>query len=225
MRFSVPAGFTAAIAFVSAALIVAPDISSAAGSTLASRTPAGTMSQAAAEDSPQMPIQDVAADESLSLDTDLANRTDSVPQAEEDSTPAPSLAALVAREAGDEDDLDSEARCLATAVYYEARSESLAGKLAVARVVINRARSGRFPSSLCGVVTQPGQFSFVRGGRLPAVREGAPQWANCAAIATIALDDGWKSKAEGALFFHARYVSPGWGRPLLAQVDNHLFYR
>jgi hypothetical protein len=221
MRFSVTATMTATLAFVSAALMVASDVSTAAGPTQ------GILPQTAAQPSPQLPTQAVAPDESLSLDTNLARSEplDSALQAETDSAPAPSLAVLVEREAADQAELDSEARCLATAVFYEARSESLAGKLAVARVVINRARSGRFPSSLCGVVTQPGQFSFVRGGRLPSVADNAPQWANCIAIANIALEDGWKSQAEGALFFHARRVSPGWGRPLLAQVDNHLFYR
>jgi hypothetical protein len=224
MRFSVTATMTATLAFVSAALMVASDVSTAAGPTQ------GILPQTAAQPSPQLPTQAVAPDESLSLDTNLVApaeplAADSAFQAEADSAPAPSLAVLVEREAADQADLDSEARCLATAVFYEARSESLAGKLAVARVVINRARSGRFPSSLCGVVTQPGQFSFVRGGRLPSVADNAPQWANSIAIANIALEDGWKSQAEGALFFHARYVSPRWGKPLLAQVDNHLFYR
>lgn len=142
--------------------------------------------------------------------------------------PAPieprSLAALVAARA-DEAELDEEARCLATAIYHESRSESLDGQLAVARVVINRARSGRFPTSLCGVVTQPGQFSFVRAGRLPNVNNGSGQWRNAAAIARIALDDAWDSHVEGALFFHAARVTPGWNRERLAQVGNHVFYR
>lgn len=80
-----------------------------------------------------------------------------------------SLAALVA----DTDvsaPLDEQTRCLAAAVFYEARSETLEGQLAVARVIINRARSERFRPTLCGVVTQPGQFSFVRGGCDPAAR-------------------------------------------------------
>lgn len=135
-----------------------------------------------------------------------------------------SLAALVAAHAG-KIALDDEAHCLATAVYYESRSESLAGQLAVARVVINRARSGRFPTSLCGVVTQPGQFSFVRGGRLPSVKSESAQWRNAAAISRIALDDSWDSHVEGALFFHATRVSPGWNRQRMAQVGNHVFYR
>lgn len=142
-------------------------------------------------------------------------------------TPAPvtaaSLAELVAvtpRPA----EIDPELRCLAGAVYFESRGESLPGQLAVAHVVINRANSGRFPRSLCGVVHQKSQFSFVRGGRMPAIRKGA-QWDNAVAIAQIARDGTWKNRAPGALFFHARYVSPGWRKTRIAQIDNHIFYR
>ena len=144
---------------------------------------------------------------------------------DDDDAPRPiSLAALVA-EHDDSDALDPEENCLATAIYYEARSESLAGQLAVARVVVNRAASGRFPGSLCGVVKQPGQFSFVRGGALPSANRNATQWRNARAIAEIAMENGWKSQAEGALFFHASRLSPGWGRQKLTQIDNHVFYR
>ncbi|WP_257546211.1 cell wall hydrolase [Sphingopyxis sp. DBS4] len=121
-------------------------------------------------------------------------------------------------------DIDPELRCLAGAVYFESRGESLAGQLAVAHVVINRAKSGRFPKSLCGVVHQPSQFSFVRGGKMPAIRNAA-QWNNAVAIAQIARDGSWKTQAPGALFFHARYVSPGWRKTRIASIDNHIFYR
>ena len=121
-------------------------------------------------------------------------------------------------------EIDPELRCLAGAVYFESRGESLPGQLAVAHVVINRAKSGRFPKSLCGVVHQPSQFSFVRGGKMPAIRN-AGQWNNAVAIAQIARDDSWQNRAPGALFFHARYVSPGWRKTRIAQIDNHIFYR
>ena len=66
--------------------------------------------------------------------------------------------------------LDEETNCLATAVYFEARGESLEGQLAVAHVVMNRASSGRYPPDWCGVVKQPAQFSFVRHGEFPYAR-------------------------------------------------------
>lgn len=135
----------------------------------------------------------------------------------------PSLAAAVA--ARDEPvGADSELSCLATAVYFESKGEPLNGQLAVANVIINRSTSGRFPSSICGVVKQPGQFSFVRGGAMPAIRSGA-QYRTAMAIAQIALDKQWDNPAPNALYFHARYVSPRWNRPRVASIGNHIFFR
>jgi spore germination cell wall hydrolase CwlJ-like protein len=122
-------------------------------------------------------------------------------------------------------EIDDELRCLAGAIYFESRSESLTGQLAVAHVVINRAESGRFAPTLCGVVYQRGQFSFVRGGRMPAINTAGRQWRNALAIAQIARNDSWKNQAPGALFFHATHVSPRWNRARIAQIDNHIFYR
>ncbi|MBY0342654.1 MAG: cell wall hydrolase [Sphingomonadales bacterium] len=123
--------------------------------------------------------------------------------------------------------MSEELRCLAGAVYFEARGEELAGQLAVAQVIVNRTEDGRFPRSYCGVVAQPGQFSFMRGTRMPAVREGTAAWTRAIAVARIADKGLWESPAEDAVFFHARHVSPGWSRTKtrLAQIDRHIFYR
>jgi spore germination cell wall hydrolase CwlJ-like protein len=137
---------------------------------------------------------------------------------------ADSLAELV-KSHGAPGELDAEGRCLAGAVYFESKGESLAGQLAVARVVLARTKSGRFPSTICGVVYQPSQFSFVRGGKMPAISTGSLHWKNAVAISKIALDGSWKSPVEGALFFHARYVSPGWKLKRVGTIDNHIFYR
>lgn len=122
-------------------------------------------------------------------------------------------------------DLTPEMRCLAGAIYFEARGESLEGQLAVGRVVVNRSKSGRFPASYCGVVYQPSQFSFVRGRSMPAVRAGSQDWREAMAIARIADEGSWSSEASSALFFHAARVSPSWRLTRLARVDNHIFYR
>lgn len=119
---------------------------------------------------------------------------------------------------------NAEHRCLAIGIYYESRAEPLEGQLAVANVILNRARSGRFADSVCGVLTQRGQFSFVRGGVLPTPRQDA-HWRTAVAVARIALDDSWADPVPGALFFHAARVSPGWNRPRLARLGNHVFYR
>lgn len=118
---------------------------------------------------------------------------------------------------------DRELRCLATGVYYEARSEPLSGQLAVADVILNRSTSGRFPRTVCSVVTQKGQFSFVRGGKLPTPPANA-LWRRALAVAQVARKNLWESPAEGALYFHARYVGAGAGRTV-ATVGNHVFYR
>lgn len=121
--------------------------------------------------------------------------------------------------------LTSEMRCLASAIYFEARGETLEGQLAVGRVIINRAESGRFPASYCGVVYQPSQFSFIQGKKMPKVREQSSGWREAIAIAQIAVEKSWKSPVKGALFFHATRVEPNWRLTRLARVDNHIFYR
>jgi spore germination cell wall hydrolase CwlJ-like protein len=123
--------------------------------------------------------------------------------------------------------MSAEMRCLAGAVYFEARGEALAGQLAVAQVIVNRSEDRRFPKSYCGVVAQPGQFSFMRGSRMPAIAEGSVAWGRAVAVAHIADKGLWQSEAEDAVFFHARYVSPSWSRTKtqLAQIDTHIFYR
>jgi hypothetical protein len=137
---------------------------------------------------------------------------------------ASSLAELV-RKQDVQAALDRETHCLAGAVYFESKGETLPGQLAVARVVMARAKSGRFASTLCGVVYQKSQFSFVRGNSMPRIDTGSTNWRNAVAISKIALSDSWKSPVEGALFFHARHVSPGWRLTRLGTVDNHIFYR
>ena len=142
------------------------------------------------------------------------------------SEDATSLSELVAKTPTDST-LSEEMQCLAGAVYFEARGEELAGQLAVAQVIVNRTEDGRFPRSYCGVVAQPGQFSFMRGTRMPAVREGTAAWTRAIAVARIADKGLWESPADDAVFFHARHVSPGWSRTKtrLAQIDRHIFYR
>jgi len=123
--------------------------------------------------------------------------------------------------------LSEEMQCLAGAVYFESRGEPLAGQLAVAQVVINRAESSRFPSSYCGVVYQRAQFSFVKGGQMPRIRTGSGAWSRAKAIARIAHEGHWDSEARDSLYFHANYVRPSWSRKKArrATIDTHIFYR
>ena len=137
---------------------------------------------------------------------------------------AGSLAVLVNRHANSQTG-NGEAECLAVATYFESKGEPLYGQLAVARVILNRARSGRFAPTACGVVRQPGQFSFVRGGGFPSINRSTTAWRTAVAIAHIAQNEMWDAPAANALFFHATRVAPRWKKVRLASVGNHVFYR
>ena len=119
-----------------------------------------------------------------------------------------------------------ELECLAAGIYFESKSEPLAGQLAVGEVIANRTKSGRFRPTYCGVLFQRGQFSFIRGGRWPAVARSSRQWKTAVAIAKIVDQDLKDSAASNALFFHAKRVRPGWKRlKRVASIGNHIFYR
>ena len=153
------------------------------------------------------------------------SRTEIVqPLPAEDETPAYATLSAAVADQDHPGDADRELHCLAVGVYYESKGEPLAGQLAVAEVILNRAASGRFARSVCGVITQRGQFSFVRGGVLPTPPNDAA-WRRAMAVAQVAQKDLWDSPVGGALYFHARYVSPGWRRPRVGTVGNHVFYR
>jgi len=135
-----------------------------------------------------------------------------------------SLNELVRRHSAS-DTATRDQECLAVATYFEAKGEPLDGQLAVARVILNRAASGRFATSVCGVVTQRGQFSFVRGGSMPSVPRASANWRTAVAIAHIATNDLWTASTEDALYFHARHVAPNWRMTRVAAIGNHVFYR
>ena len=121
--------------------------------------------------------------------------------------------------------MSRELNCLAGAIYFESKGESLEGQLAVGRVIIARTKSGRFPASYCGVVFQPSQFSFIRGNAMPGINKGSQDWREAVAVAEIADAGTWQSPVEGAISFHAASVSPGWRLKRVARVGNHIFYR
>ncbi|AOL93372.1 cell wall hydrolase [Porphyrobacter sp. LM 6] len=177
----------------------------------------------------QLPLTDPVDAAELGSETPITYVSEPVVQplhADASSQDAASLSDLVGR-VDTARALNAEMQCLAGAVYFEARGEALAGQLAVAQVIINRTEDGRFPKSYCGVVSQPGQFSFMRGKQMPAIRTGSAAWTRAVAIAEIAHKGLWQSEAGEAVFFHAKYVRPGWSqrKTKLAQIDTHIFYR
>ncbi|MEO6248708.1 MAG: cell wall hydrolase [Sphingomicrobium sp.] len=139
--------------------------------------------------------------------------------------PSSPLAAMV--DANSIGDLDDEANCLATAVYFESKGEPLEGQLAVAQVVMNRAASGRYPPTLCGVVKQHAQFSFVRHGAFPSLDPNCNGWRRAQAIARIAQKHLVPTVPTDVLWYHADYVAPRWRQALVRveQIGAHIFYR
>lgn len=124
--------------------------------------------------------------------------------------------------------------CLARNIYFEAGSESFEGKIAVAMVTLNRAMSGKFPDTVCEVVHQKTrintgaiicQFSWVCQGNRLRTPIGE-RWEQALAAARLVLIDGYRNpKLNDALYFHAAYVNPNWGKPKVARIGNHIFYR
>lgn len=122
--------------------------------------------------------------------------------------------------------------CLAKALYFEARGESVKGQFAVAEVILNRVDSGKYPNSVCGVVNQGAnrrngcQFSFACDGRSDAIREKAA-YARAAKIARLMLDGAPRELTGGATHFHTTAIRPRWAKrfPNTAKIGSHLFYR
>lgn len=119
---------------------------------------------------------------------------------------------------------DEALECLAGAIYFESKGEPLTGQLAVAEVIINRAKSGRFPTDVCAVVKQRGQFSFVRGGQIPTINIGKA-YRTAIAVAKVALADAWNSPAQKALYFNTADRRPAGRVIKVASIGNHVFYR
>ena len=123
--------------------------------------------------------------------------------------------------------LDEQADCMATAVYFEARGESLQGQLAVARVIMNRAASGKYPPSWCATVKQPWQFSFVRNGMFPTIDYGSASWRKALGVTRLAISGAVPTLSQDVLWYHADYVAPSWGQRLtrVEKIGVHIFYR
>ncbi len=132
---------------------------------------------------------------------------------------------------------NTERDCLTQAIYHEARGESVNGQWAVANVIVNRALSGKFPSTLCGVIYQNAnkgyhrcQFTFACDGKTDAPRERAA-WNRSAGIAAkvyaeYAQGINMPTLPRSALFYHTTSVRPNWSNSYtqIAQIGSHIFY-
>jgi spore germination cell wall hydrolase CwlJ-like protein len=128
---------------------------------------------------------------------------------------------------------EQEQRCLAAAIYFEARGEPVKGQAAVAQVVLNRVRNPAYPKSICGVVYQNMswrnrcQFSFACD-RIKDRVTSPGEYAMAEEVA-LAVTSGkiWLSDIGSSTHYHANYVRPAWARTmeLMDRIGRHLFYR
>ena len=205
----------------------------AAGSTGASASPttpmvkrAVTLSSATPAPMDATPIEIAAAPVSLQSPRLDSGPMTILPKADDEGRPR--YADLI-----DPDNLSKEQRCLAEAVYFEARSEPEAGQAAVAQVVLNRVKSGLYPASVCGVVYQNRhhymgcQFSFACEGKSLRITD-AGSWQTATRIASAVIEGRtYLSEVGNATHYHADYVRPGWSRRLrkMDVIGRHIFYQ
>ncbi len=127
---------------------------------------------------------------------------------------------------------DENFRCLAEALYFEARGESIRGQFAVAEVILNRVESGRFPDSLCGVINQGTgkkyqcQFTYTCDGKKEIINEKRA-FERVSKVARAAIDGVADEMTSGATHYHTKAVRPSWSRVYkeTARIGVHIFYR
>ena len=125
-----------------------------------------------------------------------------------------------------------ELYCLAKNIYFESRNQPKIGKIAVAQVTLNRVQSDKFPNTVCEVIYQGGerrnrcQFSWYCDGKKDEPTDG-PAWDESVYLALLVYGDGFLDVTEGALWYHATYVSPSWAEHYqkTVRINNHIFYR
>lgn len=124
--------------------------------------------------------------------------------------------------------------CLAKNIYFEAAKEPFEGKVAVAQVTINRSESGKFPSDICKVIYQKNifmekvvcQFSWYCESNTKFKPLHKEAYDECMAVAKKVLLEGFRLDGlTEAMYYHATYVSPGWGKEKVAKIGNHIFYK
>jgi len=128
-------------------------------------------------------------------------------------------------EAGQSAALDPELECMAKVVHHEAANQPREGQLAVAQLIMNRIRSGRFPDTICGVANQPGQF-FHTASYHP--NRSSASWARAIEVSREARNGTAGDVAEGAIFYHAAYQRATAffrTRPRVMTLGDHIFYR
>ena len=131
-------------------------------------------------------------------------------------------------------DRERQLDCLARNIYHEAGHEPFEGKVAVAQVTMNRASDSRFPSDVCGVVFQKNifmekvvcQFSWYCDSAVKLRPVNGPAYKESYEVAKKVLLEGFRLDIlKNAMYYHADYVNPKWGKPKIGQIGRHIFYR
>jgi spore germination cell wall hydrolase CwlJ-like protein len=120
---------------------------------------------------------------------------------------------------------EDEIKCLAMNIYHEAKGEDYTGKIAVAFTTINRVQHEKFPSSICKVVWQSGQFSWTKNKG--SIDTNDQSWLESLDVAMLVLDNDIEDPTNGALYFHATYIDrPYWTKGLRVTLEHgdHIFY-
>ena len=124
-------------------------------------------------------------------------------------------------------DESSELYCMAQNIYFEARNQSRAGMVAVARVVMNRVKNKGWPNSVCEVVRQRMQFSWYWDGVNDQPNKKSKAWKMAVEVASeVMYGNVVKDNLDGAFHYHADYVNPKWAKKkvMIAKIDDHIFY-
>jgi len=140
------------------------------------------------------------------------------------TTPTPARAQRPARRPDIR--VKGEALCLASAIYFEARNQPRAGQIAVADVIMTRVSSPRWPGTVCGVVLQKAQFSFVQMGKLPRAHEH-DAWASARLLALKIMAGEVELPMFGADHYHALKVHPQWAKHMthIVTIGDHTFLK
>lgn len=131
-------------------------------------------------------------------------------------------------------DRERQLECLAKNIYHEAATEPFEGKVAVAQVTMNRAESGKFPSDVCQVVYQKNvimqkvvcQFSWYceNGGSNKLIRSREAYNESYEVAKKVLLEGFRLDIMKTAMYYHADYVNPKWGKPKIGKIGRHIFY-
>lgn len=131
-------------------------------------------------------------------------------------------------------DRERQLDCLARNIYHEAGYEPFEGKVAVAQVTMNRASDSRFPSDVCGVVFQKNvfmekvvcQFSWYCDSAVKLKPMNSTAYKESYEVAKKVLLEGFRLDIlKNAMYYHADYVNPRWGKPKIGQIGRHIFYK